>query len=77
MNTDPGVAARGSKLACRCQEELDNSPDSPETAGSCPAWVTQAPIVYGLGSGIFTPWDGVRVSVGVLRGREFGVPAGS
>ena len=39
-----------------------------ETAGSNPARSTHGPIVYGLGSGVFTPGNGVRVPVGLLRG---------
>lgn len=40
-----------------------------ENAGSIPAQSTQdnGPIVYGLGSGAFTPGNGVRLSVGLLR----------
>jgi hypothetical protein len=39
-----------------------------ETAGSNPARSTHGPIVYGLGSGVFTLENGVRVPVGLLRG---------
>jgi hypothetical protein len=40
-----------------------------ENAGSIPARSTQdnGPVVYGLGSGLFTPGNGVRLSVGLLR----------
>src|SRR5215472_8078208 len=39
-----------------------------ETAGSNPARSTRGPIVYGLGSGVFTPGNRVRLPVGSLRG---------
>jgi hypothetical protein len=43
-----------------------------EAAGSNPARSTHGPIVYGLGSEVFTLGNGVRLPVGLPRGGVIG-----
>ena len=63
------VRIRGGALTLRWSKRTSHQALNLETAGSSPARSTRGPIVYGLGSWPFKPWNRVRLPAGSPRVR--------